>query len=106
VVLTTRYPGLRRIFLSSENLKCAVVDGTGIPALWDKTDDACGQQWHFQRNFAAACLVGDELASMVEDLPPQSLGSIVDLERSGLSPIERLLVSCDCEYVVVLLPDC
>ncbi|KAJ7459356.1 G-protein alpha subunit-domain-containing protein [Mycena latifolia] len=96
VTLTTRYPGLRRIFLSSEDISNAGAEETEIAGLWERTDESGGAQWHFFCRFAAACLADRDLSSLVEDIPPQSFSSVA-AEESGLSIIEQLLVSSDCE---------
>ncbi|KAJ7104898.1 hypothetical protein C8R44DRAFT_746155 [Mycena epipterygia] len=91
VALTTRYPGLRRIFLKNTG---APTDDVAV--LWDRPGDVCGLHWQFHRDFAAACMADLDISSMVEDIPIQSLGSILD-QCTGLSIIERLLVASDCE---------
>ncbi|KAJ7459359.1 G-protein alpha subunit-domain-containing protein [Mycena latifolia] len=96
VTLTTWYPGLRRIFLSSEDISSAGAEQAEIACLWDRTDETGGSQCHFFRRFAAACLADRDLSSLVEDIPPQSLSS-VSAEGSGLNIIEQLLVASDCE---------
>ncbi|KAJ7113900.1 hypothetical protein C8R44DRAFT_229320 [Mycena epipterygia] len=96
VALITRYPGVRRIFLGCESLRNAGKHESDIAVLWDRPDDIGGEQWHFHRNFAAACLADLHISSMIEDIPPQSLGCVLD-QCAGLSLIERLLVASDCE---------
>ena len=47
-------------------------------------------------DFAAACIVDQDVSSLVEDTPPEQLGSVVT-PSDGLSIIEKLLVASDCE---------
>ncbi|KAJ7104902.1 hypothetical protein C8R44DRAFT_987793 [Mycena epipterygia] len=91
VALTTRYPGLRRIFLKNTGAQA-----DDVAVLWDRPGYVCGLHWQFHRDFAAACMTDLDISSMVEDIPIQSLGSILD-QCAGLSIIERLLVASDCE---------
>ncbi|KAJ7118138.1 hypothetical protein C8R44DRAFT_923364 [Mycena epipterygia] len=90
------YPGTRRIFLDCESLKNAVVQENDIALLWNRPGDVDEDQLHFHRKFAAACVADAEISSMVEDIPPQSLGSVLD-QCAGLSIVERLLIASDCE---------
>ncbi|KAJ7118146.1 hypothetical protein C8R44DRAFT_738098 [Mycena epipterygia] len=96
VALTTRYPGLRCIFLDRESFQIAGNHESNIALLWDRPDGICGDQWHFHRNFAAACTADMDISSMVEDSLIQSLGSVLE-QCTGLSILERILVASDCE---------
>ncbi|KAJ6542487.1 hypothetical protein DFH09DRAFT_1089042 [Mycena vulgaris] len=94
VALTTRYPGVRHILLDSGNVNRG--EDSEIAVLWDRPDQDCGQAWHFNRNFAAACLTDRDISSLVEAVESQNLGLVSD-ERAGLSIIERLVIFSDCE---------
>ncbi|KAJ7104865.1 hypothetical protein C8R44DRAFT_886895 [Mycena epipterygia] len=96
VALTTRYPGSRRVFLDCECLKDVGTQENDIALLWDRPVDLCEEQWHFHRNFSAACVADLDIHAMIEDIPPRSLGSVLD-QSAGLSLIERLVVASECE---------
>ncbi|KAJ7498869.1 hypothetical protein FB451DRAFT_1203270 [Mycena latifolia] len=96
VALTTRYPGVRHLFLRCEYLEGVEILEKDIACAWDRSDDACGPHWHFHRNFASACVADQDIATMVEDVSPPNLGSVAN-RPEGLSVIERLLVASDCD---------
>jgi hypothetical protein len=96
VALSTRYPGLRRRFLHSSDVEHVRPLEDDIASVWNRPNDTCGEHWHFARNFAAACIVDQDVSSLVEDTPPEQLGSVVT-PSDGLSIIEKLLVASDCE---------
>ncbi|KAJ6620205.1 hypothetical protein B0H10DRAFT_1102973 [Mycena sp. CBHHK59/15] len=71
VMFTTRYPGIRRLFLRCEHVQRVGPSLDAISTLWDRSDASCGQEWDFLLHFAAACVADGALALMVEEIPLQ-----------------------------------
>jgi hypothetical protein len=101
-MLTTRYPGLRRLFLNPQQVGNSEDD---ISARWERPQEACDLEWDLFCNFAAACLADGDMSSMVEEAeeveerqPKRLVSRLISpgAEGKGLSVIERLLVAADC----------
>lgn len=70
-MLTTRYPGLRRLFppYNSRGSLLALWRRTGEP--WDSDPDLV-----FYRDLAAFCLVDNDITRKMEGTPPRQLGCV------------------------------
>jgi hypothetical protein len=90
--LTTVYPGLRRMFLNCRYVQGITLSEDALSSLWFR--DLCGPEWHFSRNFAAACIVDNDICPMLEANPQWTC--VVNVAE-GLSVVERLVVAADCE---------
>ncbi|KAJ7273163.1 caspase domain-containing protein [Mycena rebaudengoi] len=95
ITLTTRYPGIRCLFLGSKHIQRVGVSEETILKLWNRGRESCGQEWDFMFHFAAACLADQDISAMVEDSQARAVASI----ENDLSMAERLLVASDCEGV-------
>ncbi|KAF7368666.1 hypothetical protein MVEN_00190900 [Mycena venus] len=95
VMLTTRYPGLRRIFLEFLNGASTQTPEEHLSALWECSQETPIAQWVLYRDFAAACLADGDLCLIIEESGPKTLISPGG-EGEGLCAIERLLVAVDC----------
>ncbi|KAJ7802490.1 hypothetical protein B0H14DRAFT_2892130, partial [Mycena olivaceomarginata] len=97
VTLTTRFPGLRRIFLACKHLQdIEILSANAISELWKRQDDVSGMEdLVFFLQFAAACLVNKDIAPLMEGSSQDVLN--VESAPEGLSVVERLLVASDCE---------
>ncbi|KAJ7284461.1 hypothetical protein C8J57DRAFT_1669536 [Mycena rebaudengoi] len=95
IMLTTRYPGIRRLFLGSKHIQRVGASEETILKLWNRAGEYCGQGWYFMLQLAAACLADQDISAMVEDSPPRAAASV----ENDLSMVERLLVASDCEYL-------
>jgi hypothetical protein len=93
VMLTTRYPGLRRLFLRFENVRRATTH-VAIADLWKRADGLCTLEWHYFRQFAASCLSDGDISITLEEIPPRELGCVCSDERGA---IDKLLLVLDCE---------
>ncbi|KAJ6572088.1 hypothetical protein B0H19DRAFT_1231662 [Mycena capillaripes] len=111
VMLTTRYPGVRRLFVKSRKVNNSEED---ISALWDRPHEASSAEWDLYRNFAAACLADGDVCSIVEESEPNSSVQVLAPAQEGetvegparlISPtgagerlgvVELLLVAADC----------
>ncbi|KAJ7217426.1 ras family-domain-containing protein [Mycena rebaudengoi] len=96
VTLTTRFPGLRFIFLRSKCIQDVPVLVDSISALWDRSDDPTDPYWSFWRTFTATCLAETSIAVMLEETPVSQLATYPE-DSGSLSLIERLLVAHRCE---------
>jgi hypothetical protein len=94
-MLTTRYPGIRRLFLGSKHIQRVGASEETILKLWNRSGESCGQEWDFMFHFAAACLADQDISAIVEDSPQRAAASV----ENDLSMVERLLVASNCEYV-------
>lgn len=96
-MLTTRYPGLRRLFLQSLDADPVRTSEDDILALWKRPEDTpdSSPEWDLYRDFAAACLADADVFLIVEGNRPEQLISLGG-EDEGLSVIERLLVVREC----------
>ncbi|KAJ7282210.1 hypothetical protein C8J57DRAFT_1294846 [Mycena rebaudengoi] len=96
VTLTTRFPGLRFIFLRSKCIQDVPVLVDSISALWDRSDNPTDPHWSFWRTFTATCLAETSIAVMLEETPVSQLATYPE-DSGSLSLIERLLVAHSCE---------
>ncbi|KAJ7282202.1 hypothetical protein C8J57DRAFT_43698 [Mycena rebaudengoi] len=96
VTLTTRFPGLRFIFLRSKCIQDVPVLVDSISALWDRSDNPTDPHWSFWRTFTAICLAETSIAVMLEETPVSQLATYPE-DSGSLSLIERLLVAHRCE---------
>ncbi|KAJ7135692.1 hypothetical protein C8R44DRAFT_952180 [Mycena epipterygia] len=104
VMLTTRYPGLRRIFLNCKHIRGVGTSRDSIFSLWDRSRDRPDRDPHdldFQ-SFAAACVADEDISGILEksSCPSWCLDETND---QPLSVIERLLVASDSEYLTGIL---
>lgn len=90
-MLTTRYFGLRRLFLEHIQTKKTgdICEPWVISQLWN-LGDGCTQEWKFTLDFAAFCVSTDDTAAIVEKHRPHELGRLNGQDRSV---IETLLAS-------------
>ena len=94
-MLTTRYPGLRRLFLRCKKVQRAGNSQDMISALWVRVGCPGDREWLFFWRFAASCISDErKVGAMLEDTPPPQLGCVYIGE---LSIIERLLVESQCK---------
>ncbi|KAJ7499915.1 hypothetical protein FB451DRAFT_47485 [Mycena latifolia] len=93
ITLTTKYPGLRHLFVECRYVRGIEITEDTISALWDRSRDSCGQDWDFLRKFAAACIADVDISGILEEDPKTS--TWIDGRRGGLSVVERLLVAAD-----------
>ncbi|KAJ7608339.1 hypothetical protein FB45DRAFT_386126 [Roridomyces roridus] len=97
VDLSTRYPGLRCLFLDFlEKKKTSPLNSETDIAGLRCGDGPPDRLFDFWRTFAAACLADRDISSLVEGSSPQKVCS-VDSALPGLSVIETLLVATACE---------
>ncbi|KAF7351987.1 hypothetical protein MVEN_01160900 [Mycena venus] len=96
VTLTTRFPGLRFVFLRSKWMQGVPTLKDSIAALWDHPDGPLDPEWSFWRTFAATCLSETSIAVMLEETPVSQLATCLK-DNGGLSLIERLLIAHGCE---------
>lgn len=59
--------------------------------IWTRSDRQCGPQWDFYREFAALCVLGNDITTVVEGVQPSKLGCA---NENGLGVIELLLIIC------------
>ncbi|KAJ7190179.1 hypothetical protein GGX14DRAFT_606401 [Mycena pura] len=93
VSITSRYPGIRKLFLECKHVSCAQNTEDDISTWWDRPGEACSPEWHFYRKFAAAYITDTDASSLLEDIELHMLVSVSD--GPGLSTVERLLVVAD-----------
>ncbi|KAJ7135684.1 caspase domain-containing protein [Mycena epipterygia] len=98
VMLTTRYPGLRRIFLNCKHIRRVGPLRDSIIALWNRSGDRPDRNPHdldFQ-SFAAACIADEDIARILEQ-SSCPLWCLDETNDQTISVIERLLVASDSE---------
>jgi hypothetical protein len=89
MMLTTRYPGLRRLF-NRHLLERGVEDSPmAIASLWMRPGDEVSLEWQFLLKFTAFCISKSEVSDLLEEVQPSELGS---LRQRRLGIVERLLV--------------
>jgi hypothetical protein len=96
-MLTTRFPGLRNVFLRCKHLQAAGTSKACIIELWRGSQDVSSTEleWNFFLEFAASCICDeDKLASMFDNVALDHLGS-VPVDCGEYSIIERLLVASE-----------
>ncbi|KAJ7268579.1 hypothetical protein C8J57DRAFT_346729 [Mycena rebaudengoi] len=101
VMLTTRYPGLRPIFLQCKHIQHSIPSEDVISALWDRREDpdgTCSEEWNFYRHFAAACIADGDIWAVLDNVKTDTLVR-VDGPSDGLCVVERLVVASDCEGI-------
>ena len=89
ITLTTRYPGLRRIFLQSSAINKVAHSADAICEFWRNTEYHTGTEAHFLLEFAACCLVKCDISIYLEGIRPSELGRAVE---EGLGVVDKLLV--------------
>ncbi|KAJ7675990.1 hypothetical protein DFH06DRAFT_1318133 [Mycena polygramma] len=93
VVVITRYPGIRHLFRTHEDLKSASVTDPHLGSLW-KRDQWCDEDWQFHRDFAVFCISDSDVTKLVEAEPPSKLSRLPTLEgNDNLVPIVTLIVN-------------
>jgi hypothetical protein len=96
-MLTTRFLGLRNVFLHCKLLQIAGTSKASIIKLWRGSEDAppAESEWGFFLEFAASCVCDeDKFASMFENTALDQLGTI-PVDHGEYSVIERLLVASE-----------
>jgi hypothetical protein len=93
-MLTTRYPGLRHLFLRCEHIQQAGNSHDTISALWMRVGDPCDREWLFFLHFTASCVSDQEVAPIVEKTPPHELGFVYSEKRCV---IDKLLTVLNCQ---------
>ncbi|KAJ7135699.1 hypothetical protein C8R44DRAFT_388115 [Mycena epipterygia] len=100
VMLTTRYPGLRHIFLKCKHVRMVGPSRDSIIALWNHSGDRPDRNAHeldFQSS-AATCVADEDIAGILEQrLCP--LWCLDETNDQTINVIERLLVASDSEGV-------
>jgi hypothetical protein len=89
IKLTTRYPGLRRLFLRSNVFRQTAQSQDAISKLWTRSGDNVPPGWDFYLQFAAFCVANNEVTTSIEENRPSQLGYIYAL---GLSSVEKLVL--------------
>ena len=90
MLLTTRYPGLRRFF-QHEGTEPTEAPRSTVSQFWARDEGEYTREWKFFLDFAEFCVSRNEAAEIVERKLPSQLGSLScwALERGA---IENLLV--------------
>ncbi|KAJ7882584.1 hypothetical protein B0H14DRAFT_1466384 [Mycena olivaceomarginata] len=91
VELTTLFPGLRFIFLSTKCLK-NTPSIEAVSALCERSAGPPDDEWVFWQMLAATCLTDTTISAMLEK---NSVSDLTNCSEEGLSVIERLLVEHD-----------
>ncbi|KAJ7048150.1 hypothetical protein C8F01DRAFT_157602 [Mycena amicta] len=96
MVLTTRYPGLRAVFLSSKQLEFKDLTKETLINIWCR-GDLFGQTpdfvWYL--HLAATCLADSSISLMVEETLPFPWK--LEAGEHGLTVAERLVCALNCE---------
>ena len=88
ILLTTRYPGLRRIFIQSLDTAKVADLPDAICELWRSPEHHYDKQSRFSLEFAAHCLARHNPIEL-EEIRPSDLGRTC---KEGLGVVDRLLV--------------
>ncbi len=88
-MLTTRYPGLRRIFVQSPNINEVAGSPDAICELWRSTEYDYDKTSRFILEFAAHCLATSDINTDLEGIRPSRLGCTYE---EGLGVVDRLMV--------------
>ena len=87
IMLMTRYPGLRRLFLRCKHVRQAA------PDVWIRIGETYDPKWLFFWRLAARCVWDHDIAPVLEKTLPRELGLIC--ERHGV--IDELLTILSCQ---------
>jgi len=95
ISLTTRFLGLRDVFLRCEHVQATGVSKANIMKLWSGTGPSPGYEWDFSLELAVSC-VCDE-AKLAVFLEGKKLDELVrvPVESGEYSVVERLLVASE-----------
>ena len=88
-MLTTRYPGLRRVFLQCPHINRVANSPDTICELWRCTDYDYDKESSFTLEFAAHCLARSDPSSELEEIRPSKLGCT---RETGLGVLDTLVV--------------
>ncbi|SRR5258707_5931157 len=89
IVLTTRYPGLRRIFLESLAIKKLADSPNEICRLWKSAEYKPETEVRFTLEFAAHCLAKCDINVYLEGIRPTKLGCA---SEEGMGVVDTMLV--------------
>ena len=97
--LITRYPGLRRIYVTqyADDVKNVTYI---VPPVHIEQN---AEEWNFWHSVVSACLNDTTISSTVENTPPGKLGLLVNGERSTDAVMERLWSLIDDRWVEPIL---
>lgn len=77
-MLSTRYPGLRLLFVRCDYIKEADKFHEACLGIWTISGDDCGDEWDFYMNLAGLCISNNELAILLETVKPSALGQVTE----------------------------
>jgi hypothetical protein len=90
--LTTRYLGLRRLFVESPHINDHVQSYAKISGLWERHGEELPRGGTFVFQFAAFCIASNDATMAVEAVVPSQLGRTSNVQRTT---VESLLTDVE-----------